>query len=390
MIRRGWWPDLLLALAAVGMAVSSARLSLPESPERGQTTLLGILAGAALVAVRRYPWPVLLAEAAVFVYATLAVPYGTGLPLLAGTVALACVSFRHGWRAALLGWGLSYAIFVFAIARVSAESPLAGPRGVLRLVLVGALVATPVIFGQYLRGVRTAARVAEERAREAEARRAVETRAARLAERAGVARDLHDIVAHHIAAVALRASTARYAARHTGRVDEAVEALGDIRDTAARVLDELRELLAVLRDPEAISDAVPMIEPEQIMAEAERLTRAAGLDVQVTGAGGMARLPLVLRTTVARVVQEGLANSLKHAGPGAVVTVEIQPDDRAIRVEVRDSGPDRPVPAAGLPPSGHGLTGLRERVGLLGGSLVVGPAGAGWRLLAHLPIRENA
>jgi signal transduction histidine kinase len=89
------------------------------------------------------------------------------------------------------------------------------------------------------------------------------------------------------------------------------------------------------------------------------------------------------------VVQEGLTNALKHAGPGARVAVRLLPDDRYLHVEVVDSGPVGHRRPAALPDSGHGLTGMRERVSLLGGELTARPAGdGGWLLHARLPLRE--
>ncbi|MFC7545847.1 sensor histidine kinase [Plantactinospora sp. GCM10030261] len=395
MTRRGWRFDVLTALAAICFVLVTSALGSPHIPQRGATLLLELGAAVLLVAVRRHPLPVLLAEAALLVGSALTLPYGTAMPLFAGGFALGYHSYRSGWLGAILGWLIGFAVTVFSVAVLGepTDPVFAGKEGMLRVVVLAMLVATPVVFGRYLRGVRVATLVAEERVREADARRVVETRAARLAERAAVARDLHDIVAHHIAGVAVRAGSAQYAARHTGRVDDAVEALGDIRATSARVVEELRALLAVLRDPEAVASDAPLVEPEQVLAEAERLTRAAGLDVRVTGVGELAAAPLVARTTAARVAREGLTNALKHAGPGAVVAVEIRTGSDGMRVEIRDSGPAEAraavVPPPGLPSSGHGLAGLRERVGLLGGTLTAGPADGGWRLVARLPMGRD-
>jgi signal transduction histidine kinase len=128
------------------------------------------------------------------------------------------------------------------------------------------------------------------------------------------------------------------------------------------------------------------VEPEQMIDDAVRRVRAAGLRVAESVTEEVAGAPLVLRTTAARVVQEGVTNSLKHAGPGARVQVWVEVAGGVLSVLVADDGPPGMPPS--LPPSGHGLAGLRERVALLGGTLIAGPAGAGWRLSARLPVRE--
>ncbi|MCW3818731.1 histidine kinase [Micromonospora sp. DR5-3] len=395
---RGWWREVLLGLATAGLGLATTRMARPGVAREEWAEVFAVLAGLALVAVRRWPWPVLLAESALMVVGGAVTLAGGGIPQLAGAVALGYVAYRCGRSATVAGYAL-YLGATLGDALQRDAGVLSGGTGVIRLVLLAGVVAAPVAFGRYLRGVRQAAAAAEERAREVEERRAAETRAARLAERAGVARDLHDIVAHHIAAIALRAGAARYAVQHTGRTDEAVSALGELRDTAGQVLDELRELLEVLRDPEAVEPTDPQVEPEQVIRDAARRVREAGVAVQVSVSPALAWVPLVVGTTAARVVQEALTNTLKHAGPGAIASVDVQGVDGALLLEVLDSGPVRQQlaePERGrpgrpaLPASGYGLSGMRERVGLLGGTLTAtGTEGGGWRVQARLPVREN-
>ncbi|MEV1332583.1 histidine kinase [Micromonospora costi] len=386
--RRGWWPELLLGLVAAGLGAASTRLGAPGVPREGWAVVVAVVAGLCLVGVRRLPWAVLLAESVLLVVADAVTRTGTGTPQLAAAVALGFVAYRASWPASAGAFALFGAATLVDVLDPENAGVLSGGLGVLRLLMLAGVSAAPVAFGRYLRGVRHAAEVAEERAREAETRRAVETRAARLAERAALARDLHDIVAHHIAAIALRAGSARYAVERTGRTDEAALVLGELRDTAGQVLDELRELLDVLRDPDAVTPAGGQLEPEQVIRDAERRVREAGVAVRVTVSSALAGAPLVVRTTAARVVQEALTNTLKHAGPGTIASVDVRSDGGDLTVEVRDSGPVEPRPA--LPPSGYGLAGMRERVGLLGGTLTATPtAGGGWTVRARLPIRES-
>ncbi|SCF09885.1 sensor histidine kinase [Micromonospora mirobrigensis] len=386
---RGWWPELLLGLVATLLGLASGVNSVLGAESAGRHAALAVAAGLALVGVRRRPWVVLVLETLLMLVAVEVAPFGTGTPVLCGAVALGFVAYRSGWSSTGAAFAVYLAAVIGTVVRSAVPGVLTGGAGVLRLTTLVAATAAPVAFGRYLGGLRNAAAVAEERAREAEARQEMQTRSARLAERASIARDLHDIVAHHVAAIALQAGASQYAIRQTGRVDDAVTAFGELRTTAARVLDELRELLEVLRDPEAVEGGAPMVEPEQIITEAQRLVRAAGLSVQVTVDHRAATTPLVVRTTAARVIQEGLTNSLKHAGAGAIATAVVRLEPPGLLVEVLDSGPAGPRPEATLPSSGHGLTGMRERVGLLGGTLTAGPTAAGgWRLRARLPVRE--
>ncbi|MEV4120720.1 histidine kinase [Micromonospora sp. NPDC049645] len=387
--RRSWWPELLLGLVAAGLGLATTRLIAPGLPRETWAGVFAVFAGLVLVGVRRLPWLVLVAECALVLVADATTVTGTDTAQLAAAVALGFVAYRANWPATAAAFALFYSATLVNVVDPGNAVVVTGAQGVLRFITLTGIAAAPVAFGRYLRGVRHGTLVAEERAREAEFRQAVETRAARLAERAGIARDLHDIVAHHIAAIALRAGSARYAVARTGNADEAVLALGELRDTAGHVLDELRELLEVLRDPDAVESAAPQVEPEQLIADAARRVREAGVALRVTVSGALADAPLVVGTTAARVVQEALTNALKHAGPGASVSVEVRSYAGGLVVEVRDSGPVRPRPV--LPPSGYGLGGMRERVGLLGGTLsAAATEDGGWLVQARLPIRENA
>ncbi|MFK3984913.1 sensor histidine kinase [Micromonospora sp. NPDC050397] len=393
-MRTGRWrrgPDLLLGLVGVALIAANGLLGWAEIQDNPVVATLATGAGLALFAVRRWPWPTLVVEATLLVVADAVAPPNSIITQLGLAVALAVVAYRAGW----LGTGSAF-LLAFGATLVDVMDPDVEPLpvsdkdAVARLLAIAALVAAPIVFGRYLRRQRDAALVAEERIWEVESRRAAENRAARLAERTVVARDLHDIVAHHVSAIALRAGAAQFAARHTGRVDDAVAALGEVRSTAGQVLDELRELLEVLRDPEAVDATTVLVEPEQIFRDAVRRVEAGGLAVVLTGADLVAGAPLVVRTTAARVVQEGLTNALKHAGSGASVSVRLAREERGLLVEVVDTGPPRADPERSpLPPSGHGLAGMRERVGLLGGRFAAGPAAeGGWRLTAHLPVKE--
>ncbi|MGI5212277.1 sensor histidine kinase [Plantactinospora sp. CA-290183] len=411
--RRGWWPDVLIGLA--GGVLGLLKLGWPVVPARPAALAVTVVAGLVLLGVRRMPWLVLGFECLLLATANQVAPLGGDVAQLGSLIALGVIAYRARWQVAVVALGLAYAASLLHLVGPGSAGLLPGQQGFVQLVGFAGIAVAPVALGRFLGGLRRAALLAEERAREVEARQAMQTRSARLAERAALARDLHDIVAHHVGGIALQAGAAQYAARRTGRVDDAVAALGELRSTAGQVLDELRALLEVLRDPDAIEAGGPPIEPEQLITDAEQRIRAAGVAVRINVAEDVGAAPLVVRTTAARVVQEGLTNILKHAGPGAAASVDVRPEGAGLRVEVLDSGPAAPHPGPGypeaepqqagpgagalpapaprpapLPPSGHGLAGMRERVGLLGGTLRAGPtATGGWRLAAHLPIREN-
>ncbi|HZM78313.1 MAG TPA: LuxR C-terminal-related transcriptional regulator [Candidatus Limnocylindrales bacterium] len=138
-----------------------------------------------------------------------------------------------------------------------------------------------------------------------------------------------------------------------------------VATTGRRVLVELRELLSMLRDPDAADGDGLLPDPESAMTEVVQRMRAAGLPIDVEIDGRLAQVSTLARVTVARVIGEALTNVLNHAGPGtpSLVRVVVTPPE-SLRAHIRNDKPARAV--SGLPRSGHGLTGMRERVALLG------------------------
>jgi signal transduction histidine kinase len=216
---------------------------------------------------------------------------------------------------------------------------------------------------------------------------AVQRRAeqAAAAERARIARELHDIIAHHLTVVVLHAAGARAA----GAAD--AETLAEIEDSGRRALTETRRLFGVLREPDEETGRAPQPGISELPALAGRL-RAAGLEVSLSIDGDHTALPPAVNVSAYRIVQEALTNVLKHTGPAhAEVTVGCA--DTAVTIEVTDDGPGDPAPPAVQGPSevggGQGLVGMRERVAVFGGDLRAGPRpGGGFTVCARLPIGE--
>ena len=375
--------DVLVACAAG--AVGAASIAVGPASDRPVTQWVLVEAAAgALVLALRLPLVALALEVVLVVVTDVVLPGAGHVAPLAAALALGVVAYRCGTLVTGLSWAATFTAVLVSVGR-DAGGPLAGADGVIRILSTALGVAAPVAFGRYLAAVRQAAAVAEERARDAEERRLVETRAARMTERARIAGDLHDLVAHHVSAIALTAGSAQYAATHAAdqrlRLDAALGGIESIHDSARRALVDLRGLLHVLRDP---SSPESVVDPERMIADAVERSRTAGLHVTLTQDERSTQAPLALRVTAARVMQEALTNALKHAGPGSDVAAEVAVADDRLLIDVANTV--HLERAVALPPSGHGLIGMRERVEVLGGTLSAGPAGDGWRLRAALPL----
>ncbi|OKI81591.1 sensor histidine kinase [Micromonospora sp. CB01531] len=238
----------------------------------------------------------------------------------------------------------------------------------------------------------------EERASTLEREREAEARAAVAEERTRIARELHDVVAHSMAVMIVQADGVRFTIDRDPAT--AREAAKVVADTGRQALEEMRRLVGVLREPSRPEPAaVPDAPGGELSAEpAHRRPalvelphlldrfRAAGLRVSCAATGAAVPLPPGLELTVYRVVQESLTNALKHAGVGASVELSLDWSADAVVVRAVDDGRGRPV-VRPAPSGGHGLVGMRERVGVYDGSLTAGSALAGgWRVEARLPL----
>jgi len=200
-------------------------------------------------------------------------------------------------------------------------------------------------------------------------------------ERERLARELHDTVAHHVTAMVIRAQAGRVIAGTDPAA--AVEALEGVEEEGARTLEEMRAMVAALRNNGAAAELAP---PAGV-ADLERLVRGAGgrLRVDLGIDGELDALPPAVDVAVYRIVQESVTNAMRHAVDATEVVVRVIGEARRVRVTVQDNGA-----RTGRGRAGYGLAGLRERAVLLGGELRAGPgADQGWRVEAELP-RERA
>jgi signal transduction histidine kinase len=204
-------------------------------------------------------------------------------------------------------------------------------------------------------------------------------------ERGRIARELHDVVAHHMSVISVQAGMAGYV--FTADPATARDALRTIADTTSEALEEMRRMLLVLRagltEPEEPESYAPMPRLARLSDVVERI-RGAGVPVELRVEGEPRPLAPGVELCAYRVVQEALTNVLKHA-PTARAEVLVEYEPHQLTVSVTDDG-DRTVPATIAPPGGHGLIGMRERARLYGGTVVIGPRAAdGFSVRLTLP-----
>jgi len=292
---------------------------------------------------------------------------------------------------------LSLLFSLYAVGRYAANQQWSryAAVGVLALVAIMDLAAgTPVpgiganlavTFMAWYIGRRIRIRVEylailKERTAYLERERLAEARQAVADERARIARELHDVVAHRVSMMTVQAGAAKTVAADdpTG----ALKAMEAVEQAGRLALDELRHLLGVLR-PDAAGAG---LSPQPGVAEIPRLVDelgGAGLEVELAVGELPADLPARVDLSAYRIVQEALTNVLKHGGPGAHAEVRLYRDNGMVAIEVLDRGLGSTI----LPGSGQGILGMRERASLLGGSLDAGPRpGGGFRVAARLPI----
>lgn len=234
-------------------------------------------------------------------------------------------------------------------------------------------------IGRYQHTRLDQVRLARERAEQAEREREQRAALAVAGERARIAREMHDVVAHSLSVIIAQADGGRFIASQNP--EQAASVLETISTTGRAALADMRSLLGVLRHDEESSFG-PQPDLAMLPELLERV-RATGLTVHEEIVGPLDDLPPAMGLSLFRLVQEALTNVLKHAGPGASASVRVVRDAASLRVEVLDDGRGTDPDSDG---QGHGLTGMRERIGLLGGELQAGPLPSrGFRVRAVVP-----
>jgi signal transduction histidine kinase len=311
-------------------------------------------------------------------------------------VALAVGDYRTGGAPGVLLVGL-YTVAAWCDVRERAIGAGAVVIGLTVVAVVGtpggnslagvaftfAAFAVAYLFGSTMRNRRLYGEQLEARASALERERDEETRRALAEERLRIAQELHDVVAHSMGVIAVQAGVGAHVI--DSEPGEAKKALEAISQTSRSTLVEIRRLLGVLREDQGASYA-----PAPGLADLDRLVRdvaGAGLRAEVRVEGTTTELPPGVDFTAYRIVQEALTNVLKHASR-ATATVIIGYEGTALRLEILDDG--RAVNGRAAP-GGHGLVGMRERVGVYGGSFEAGPrTGGGFRVAVLLPYGETA
>jgi signal transduction histidine kinase len=373
---------LLLDLSGVGYLVFGTQEG------RVPTTVqwaLAVVAFATALALHRRPAANLVGQTALLAVALAVLDdptinqVGAGWALL--ELAIAAPRVAH------VGWGALLLAAVYLADMIG--DPLRRLPG--QLFGLGVVVGLPALLGMVVRTTRELGRQAAETAAEEQRRRESETRAARAAERSAIARELHDVVAHHVASMVLRVGVARHVLPDLD--PRVTEVFDDVHRTGAAALADLRRLVAVLRDPDAARGdaALTAIEPSALPAAldgAVETARRSGLTVDADIAEAAGALDAVRGMAVLRLTQEALTNVAKHAGTSAHVRLTVAVAGEDVTWEVADDGGTAArsaAPAPAVPGGGHGLTGMRERVEVLGGRLDAGPYDGGWRVRTTLP-----
>jgi signal transduction histidine kinase len=377
--------DTLLAVGCLGALMIVWVASPPiASPGPLGSSMLWAALGLAPVAVRRrWLWlAVLLSVGANLTTALADRASGAeslGLDIVAYTVAASAPPLR-----ALLGTAVLWLPPVTMVVAWPELFPDLKALGPTYIVTVNGLMALVVFFiGRTVYTRRRYVTALEGRAEAAEANQRALAAQAVGDERRRIARELHDVVAHHVSVMGVLAT----GARRTGRRDPAAAdaALAAIEETGRSAMRELRRLLDVLRTEEEPPELTPQPGLAGVHALVEQI-RDTGLPVSLEIDGEPPDLDPGVALAVYRIVQEALTNTIKHAGPArAAVRLTCDPD--ALAVDVTDDGRGPVSAPSGV---GHGLVGIRERVALYGGELRTGPRlGGGYRVYAKIPVENH-
>jgi signal transduction histidine kinase len=389
-------PAALLLLIGIGTGVSSVSRSEQLVSPAGQVVtsapvsafgarptlllLLLILLGLAVPVVFRRTYPVqaftVAAVAGALQVVFITRPLGTDLSLLILLYTLAAYRPR---RRSIPGLCVCLAGSIVATMRWT-------HNGLVQQVLLAGVIFSGTalvawVLGDSMQYRRAYLTSLEDRAARLERERDAQAQIATAAERARIARELHDIIAHNVSVMVVQADGASYALR--SEPERTAQALTAISQTGRHALTEMRRLLGVLRSGDEQADLAPVPGLDQLRELLEQ-ARDAGMSVSLTLEGPVRPLTEGAELAAYRVVQESLTNTRKHGGLAAAAAVTMRYEPNGLLLQVTDDGLGALGPAAEGP--GHGLTGMRERIEMYGGTMEAGPlSSGGYRVTAWLP-----
>ncbi len=346
-----------------GLLVAVVALALTFRQRYPLTVLMFVVAGDSAMVLRDYP---------------------PSVPdVVAFLIAVYSVAAHRGLAHSVLGGLVGLVYFVVSVTVLPVDiSPVV-------LITDLALVAGVWVLGRNLRMRRAYFTELEDRAARLERARGTDARAARIEERSRIARELHDVVAHHVSVMTVQAGAAR---RIIDRdADSAREAMSTIEEVGRTALSEMRRIVGVLRTDRDAEQAGRELAPQPGLGDLGELldhVRETGLSVQLW-IEGEARTPSPgVDVAAFRLIQEALTNTLKHAGSQARAWVRLYYTDDDLTVEIEDDGHGTAtIMADNGDNPGHGLVGMYERVALYGGELRIGPrVGGGFGVRARFPL----
>lgn len=385
---------VFLALLFAAIVVLFAVLVPVHTAVYGTPLALSFLLGAALgvaplLALTQPGWAIALFGVAAFVLplagdpalATEA-PWPWSVPaMLLFILFVGTVTFRHGARVGAfpLVIGVVLSVAVPLLRPEGVDSASAASNATADLIVTASLAAGGCMIAAL---IAARMRVSEELSREREHTALEQSRRALVEERARIARELHDVIAHSMSVIQVQASTARY--RITDLDETAASEFDAIAATARTSLTEMRRMLGVLRTEDQAAELTPQQDLSDISLLIDSVRRAgAGIGLVWEGSAALDHVSPTVQIAAYRIVQEALSNAVRHA-PGSLITVRVRLDDASLRLRVSNEGAEGAPSTGG---AGYGLRGMQERAALLGGTLSAGPdAHGGWSVDALLPL----
>jgi signal transduction histidine kinase len=374
-------PLIALALVVRPRYVEFYKSGLPHEISLPIHLVLALVMCVPLVWRRRWPRAV-FAIIAVAAFGQWLAGIGIGANDFAVLIAMYTVAAQCAFR-----WSFATGLVVefgMTLATYSeAEHGGAGPTQWKALMPTSVCIWAIWLAGLYISTRRKYTLSLEERAKRLERERDAQAEVAAAAERARIAREMHDVIAHSISVMVIQADGASFTVdTDAERAKRAMQAIGT---TGRQALTEMRRMLGVLREGDGQAVLAPQPGVDQL-SELVGQMRNTGLPVELAVRGAAVPLPGGMELAVYRIVQEALTNVMKHAGPSASARVELHYGDQAIEVRVRDDGRG----ATFSDGRGHGLLSMRERAAVYGGHVSAEPVpGGGFEVIARLQVKEE-